>query len=328
MKKYFNLHLFSFLFFTAIIVCSTNSYAENDIKFRSLLKELGISHVSHLNEEPISDIPQGKVIICWVIDPAKLDVFNKLEEVELTKIEGNNWELKNASTGNNVAFKIEYNEGKIEVIKIASHISPDQTVSSPNDQFDLHGRFSLGARVSYLNYSDDDYTVFGIKVDTEPDDAVMFDVNFSYFFTNYFSAELSAGYVETDVDLTGAGSSGMAGELQQIPILLTGRFNIPIHNKIVPYLGGGVGYFINDFNQNDSVIELIYGAGAEVDVDNSWGYLINGGVDFLFMTNLALNFDVKYIWNKIEADVDRLGFEKEEFDANMLVIGGGMKYYF
>ena len=46
-------------------------------------------HLSYLKIEPISDIPQGRVIRCWVIDPAKLDVFQKFEEVELKKIESN-----------------------------------------------------------------------------------------------------------------------------------------------------------------------------------------------------------------------------------------------
>jgi outer membrane protein len=306
MRKSFSFYLFFYVFFTPIIVFSTNSYAENNTKFLFLLKELGVGHLSYLNQKPISDIPEGRVIRCSVTEPDKLGVFQESERVELKKIESN----------------------KIEVIKTASYKSPMRVASSPSDQLNLQGRFGLGARVSYVNYSDDDYKVFGIKVDTEPDDAVMFDANINYFFTNYFSAELSGGYVETDVDLSGGGSSGTGGELQQIPILLTGRFSIPIKNKIVPYLGGGVGYFINDFDQNDSVIEFIYGPGADVDVDNNWGYHVNGGFDFLFTPNFALNLDVKYIWNEIETDVDVPGFKKEEFDVNMFVIGGGVKYYF
>ncbi len=328
MRKSFTLYLFFCFVLTPIIVFSTNSYAENNTKFLFLLKELGVGHLSYHNQKPISDFPQGRVIKCWVTDPVKLGVFQESEWVELKKIESNKWEIKNPDTGSNVAFTTKYKDGRIEVIKTASYKSPKRVVSSPSDQLNLQGRFGLGARVSYVNYSDDDYKVFGIKVDTEPDDAVMFDANINYFFTNYFSAELSGGYVTTDVDLSGGGSSGKGGELKQIPILLTGRFNIPIKNKIIPYFGGGVGYFINDFDQNDSVIELIYGAGADVDVDNSWGYHVNGGFDFLLTPNFALNLDVKYIWNEIEADVDVPGFKKEEFDVNMFVVGGGIKYYF
>jgi outer membrane protein W len=40
----------------------------------------------------------------------------------------------------------------------------------------------------------------------------------------------------------------------------------------------------------------------------SAAYHVNGGFDFLFTPNFALNLDVKYIWNKIEADVDVPGF--------------------
>ena len=119
-----------------------------------------------------------------------------------------------------------------------------------------------------------------------------------------------------------------AGELKQIPILLSGRFSVPIEDRVVPYIGGGLGYFFNDFDQEDQLIEFIYGRGADVDVDDSIGYFISGGTNIFFTHNIALNLDVKYIWNEIETDVNVPGFDDEKFDANMLVIGGGLKYYF
>jgi outer membrane protein len=328
MKKYSRLHLFLISIF-AVVCIFTNSYAENDASFLILQEALGVQADGDYTNVNLSNIPEGSVIDAAVVDPSKIGGCKTGDRVELMNLGNDKWVMKHLATGSKVVFSIKYEDGKLKVIKTGSFTpKSEQAQSFSQDQLNLQGRYSLGARVSYVNYSDDDYTVRGTKVDTEPDDAVMFDGNFSYFFTNYFSVELSGGYVETDVDLTGGGSSGTAGELQQIPILLTGRFNIPIQNKLVPYLGGGVGYFINDFDQNDSVIEFIYGPGADVDVDNTWGYHINGGIDFLFTPNLALNLDFKYIWNEIEADVDRAGFTKEEFDVNMFVVGGGIKYYF
>jgi outer membrane protein len=328
MRKFFTFYLFFCLFFTPIIVFSTNSYAENNTKFLFLLKELGLGHLSFLNQQPISDIPQGRVIKCRVTDPEKLGVFRESEGVELKRIESNKWEIRNPDTGSSIAFTTTLKEGNIEVVKTASFIAPKQVVSSPSSQLDLQGRIGLGARASYVNYSDDDNILAGIKLDTEPDDAVMFDANINYFFNNYLSVEYSHGYVKTDVDLSASGANGNGGELKQTPILLTGRFSMPIKDRFVPYIGAGFGYIFNDFDQDDSLVESIYGPGADMDIDNNWVYHVNSGCDILFTPNFALNLDVKYIWNTVDIDMNLPGSKKEEFDMNLFVVGAGIKYYF
>ncbi|MEA1949273.1 MAG: hypothetical protein U9N83_18480, partial [Thermodesulfobacteriota bacterium] len=37
---------------------------------------------------------------------------------------------------------------------------------------DMEGKIGIGARVAYVNYSDDDITVYGVKVNIDPDDDV------------------------------------------------------------------------------------------------------------------------------------------------------------
>jgi len=204
----------------------------------------------------------------------------------------------------------------------------DTTTDAKIDQMNLTGRSAFGVRTSYVNYSDDSYFVYGVEVNTELDDAPMFGLNYSYFLTNHFSIELSVDYIEPEVTLSAPGLSGKGGKLKQVPLLLVGRLNVPIKNKAIPYIGGGVGYFFYSFDQENYVIEYIYGSGAKIDIDNSYGFLFNGGIDLFLTKNIALNFDVKYIWNDIEAKVNKPGFTEEDFDANMFIIGGGLKYYF
>lgn len=134
--------------------------------------------------------------------------------------------------------------------------------------------------------------------------------------------------VQSDLTLSSLGVSVESGKLKQIPLLLVGRLNVPIKNIAVPYIGGGVGYFLNDFDQEDAVIEAIYGRGAEASVDNSFGFLFNCGIDLFVTNNFAFNFDIKYIWNEFDAEVNKPGYTKVNLDANMFVIGGGLKYYF
>ncbi|MBW2247804.1 MAG: OmpW family protein [Deltaproteobacteria bacterium] len=192
----------------------------------------------------------------------------------------------------------------------------------------MEGRLGLGARVSYMDYSDDDYTLYGVEVDVEPDEDVMYEGNLTYFIQDYFSIELSVGYVETDVDLSALGLSGDAGDLESIPVLLSGRMHFSTNPKLNPYISFGVGYFFNDIDQNDSTIEFIYGAGADLDVDDSFGFHLGAGVEFFISKNAAFNLDFKYIWTEVEAEVNKPGFTEEDLDINPYVLGLGIKYYF
>lgn len=192
----------------------------------------------------------------------------------------------------------------------------------------MEGRLGLGIRVSYIDYSDDDYTLYGVNIDVEPDEDVMYEGNLTYFIHDYFSLELSIGYVETDVDLSAFGLSVDAGELENIPVILSGRFHFSTNPKINPYISFGVGYFFNDFDQNDYIIEALYGPGADVDVDDSFGFHLGAGVEFFISENASFNLDFKYIWTEVEAEVNVPGFSDEDLELNPYVLGLGIKYYF
>lgn len=183
---------------------------------------------------------------------------------------------------------------------------------------DMKGRPGLGVRASYVNYAEDDYTTYGIKVDVEPNDAAMFGINFTYFFDKYISLELSADYTETDVEISALGLSDEVGELTQIPILLSGRIHFSTNPKVNPYLSLGVGYFFNDFDSDPNI--------SGIDVDNDFGYHVGAGIEFFFSENTALNIDGKYIWTEVEAE-DITG-ATEDFEINPFILGLGIKYYF
>jgi len=193
---------------------------------------------------------------------------------------------------------------------------------------DMEGKLGLGARVSHINYSDDDYTVYGVKVDVEPDESIMYGVNLTYFFHRNLSLELSVDHTEPDVELSALGLSGDAGEVESIPVFLSLRTHLSTNKKVNPYFTIGVGYFFNDIDQNDSTIKFIYGPGAEIDVDNSLGFLLGGGIEFFISKKAAVNLDFKYIWTEVEAEVNVPGFTKEDFEINPFVMGLGIKYYF
>ena len=187
---------------------------------------------------------------------------------------------------------------------------------------DMKGELGLGARVAYFNYSDDD---LGSGFDVDYDGTAMYDANLTYFVHSYFSFELSVGYVETDVDLKGLGISLDIGEFEQIPILLTARTHFSTNPRVSPYIGIGVGYFLNDFDMSGSIP-----AGYDLDPDDSVGFHVGGGVEIFLNEHFALTIDLKYIWNEVDIDFKAPGLATEEHsvDVDAFTSGIGLKYYF
>jgi outer membrane protein len=91
-----------------------------------------------------------------------------------------------------------------------------------------------------------------------------------------------------------------------------------------------VGWYFNSFDTNRPVADIIFGPGADIEVDDTYGFHVNAGIEVFLNNNLAINFDIKYIWSDVEAEVNGPGFTDEEFDLfdDALVIGVGLKYYY
>jgi outer membrane protein W len=290
---------------------------------------LGLKSDGQYEDKYLEEIAKDTVIFASVIDKSKLGGCENGDLVQLNNIGDGKWLVKHVKTGSAISVNTSYNNGNFNFQKIGSMDIPESNVIyDSKTPMGLKGSSAFGIRVSYVNFADDSYILYGVKVDTEVENAPMFGLNFSYFPSDYFSLEFSADYVESDVTLSALGLSAESGKLKQIPLLLVGRLNAPVNDVFMPYIGGGFGFFINDFDQDNNVIEALYGRGAEVSVDNSFGFLVNGGLDLFFAKNFAFNLDIKYIWNEIEAQVNRAGFTDVEFNPDMFVFGGGIKYYF
>jgi outer membrane protein len=190
---------------------------------------------------------------------------------------------------------------------------------------DMEGKFGVGARAAYVDYSNDHYVAGGARVKAEPDDVGMYGVNLTYFVQKYASFELSADYTEADIELRSLGSSGTAGALEQVPVLLTARIHFSTNPKVNPYIGAGVGYYWNSFD-TDREAEFIYGPGADIEIDDTYGFHVNAGIEVFVIDDLAINVDIKHIWSDVELEVP--GFSDEDINLNALVAGVGLKYYF
>ena len=193
------------------------------------------------------------------------------------------------------------------IIVLSSYAQSNETSNNKR----LTGKNGLGIRVNYANYQDGDENIFGSGADLEIDDDYGFGVNYTYFCSENFSLELSADYIESDVELSGGGYSG-DNELEQISALLAGRIHPELIGRILPYLSGGIGYFFNDMDEDD--------------VDDSFAYFIGAGVEVFLSDSLSLNLDLKYIWTEIE--IDESGYPSVDIGEDPFIAGLGLKFYF
>ncbi len=185
------------------------------------------------------------------------------------------------------------------------------------------GMFGIGARLSYFTLDDDSAG----NTNLDFDDSFGLGINGTYYFCPWFSVELSLDYLESDIDASGPAGSGNLGELEQMPLLLTGRFHWPMDQWLSPYLAIGIGYYFHDLSANGGF--LAQQGISSIDADDSFGYHLGVGMEWFLNPMLSFNVDLKYIWNEVDFDsTDAVGTESFEVDMDGFVIGIGLKYFF
>jgi outer membrane protein len=147
------------------------------------------------------------------------------------------------------------------------------------------------------------------------------ELDFTYFFTENWSAELILGTTKHDVKAvsTAAGDIEL-GSVWLLPPTLTMQYHFATEG-FRPYLGAGLNYTI------------FYGAkegptADNVSYDNSVGFAFQAGLDYDLNEKWFLNLDAKYITLSTDATVDAttaLGSTVgAAVDINPLVIGFGV----
>jgi len=141
------------------------------------------------------------------------------------------------------------------------------------------------------------------------------EVDFSYFITPNIAAELILTYPQKhDVYLSGTS----IGSVKQLPPTLTVQYHFAPTAALNPYLGVGVNY------TNFSNVDL---GGGTITLDSgSFGYALQGGVDYKLDKNWSLNLDLKYV--EMRSNVYAGGATISNVQINPLLIGVGVGYRF
>lgn len=154
------------------------------------------------------------------------------------------------------------------------------------------------------------------------DDAVVPELDITYFFSDYFAAELILATAPHTV--FGAGTVAGLGALADVwllPPTLLAQFHLPLSDTFKPYVGAGVNYTIFYAVNN--------APGVTVDFENSFGWALQAGLDIMIDQHWGVNFDVKKLFLNTDVTVTTAtGVVNADVDIDPWIVGGGIVYRF
>lgn len=154
----------------------------------------------------------------------------------------------------------------------------------------------------------------------EPDDAVVPELDISYFFTKNIAAELILATSPHDVKLKGSNSGDLnLGDTWVLPPTLLLQYHFTPDQKFSPYLGAGLNYTMTYSEDAKDVSDL--------DVDNGVGVALQAGADYWIDDHWGLNLDVKKLWVDVDASVNN-GAITGEVEIDPWIVGAGVSYRF
>jgi outer membrane protein len=141
----------------------------------------------------------------------------------------------------------------------------------------------------------------GAKV--EADSAWSLGLSFTYMFTDEIGLGVLGAYpFKHDIKGQGSISSlGKVGSTKQLPPTVTLQYYFNNDSAFTPFLGAGINY--THFWDEDTSGAL---SGANLNLDDSWGYALEGGVDYDINDKWMVSGQVYYINIETKADVSTL----------------------
>ena len=167
-----------------------------------------------------------------------------------------------------------------------------------------------------------------IDGDVAISNALIPELDFTYFFTEHFAAELILGTAKHDVQAinTLAGDVNL-GSVWLLPPTLTAQYHFYTSDQKVfkPYIGAGVNYTL--------FYNVKSGDVAGVEYDNALGYAAQVGFDLMLDDTFFINFDAKRLFLSTDVTVDASNLAPglsipADVDINpwLIGVGVGMKF--
>src|SRR5262245_10846833 len=158
----------------------------------------------------------------------------------------------------------------------------------------------------------------------EASNNVSMTFDLGYQITDNISVSVTSG-IPVKPHVTGEGTAeslGILGKVRYGPMILSGQYRFPKIGRIRPYVGGGAAYAIIFKNFDGSVKNL--------QVNNNWGSVVQGGAEYELNSKYTLFFDVKEVWLSVNAHgVLSDGTPvKARINLNPSLVTVGIKFHF
>ncbi len=158
--------------------------------------------------------------------------------------------------------------------------------------------------------------------------ALIPELDFTYFFTEHFAAELILGTAKHNVKAvnTAAGNVDL-GSAWLLPPTLTAQYHFYTSDVKVfkPYIGAGVNYTLFYNVKSGDVVDVKY--------DNALGYAAQVGFDLMVSDSFFINIDAKRLFLKTDVTVNASNLApglsipaKVDIDPWLFGIGFGVKF--
>ncbi len=205
-----------------------------------------------------------------------------------------------------------------------------QTDSKKNDTNDFN-KWQIRLRGIIVTPSES-ATIGVIGGDVNISSTFVPELDFTYFFTENWSAELILATTKHDVNTKASNLSAIGlpasidvdlGNVWLLPPTLTAQYHFTTEG-FRPYLGAGINYtFFYNVDAGNTVKDVNY--------DNSFGIAFQGGFDYDLNDKWFLNFDAKYILLSTDVTVNASNLVDEgplsipaNVDINPFIIGFGV----
>lgn len=176
--------------------------------------------------------------------------------------------------------------------------------------------FSVGAH--QVNPKSDNGSLVGGALDVEVDSGVSATFTGEYFIRDNLGIEILASLpFKHDINIDGL---GRVGSTKHLPPTVSLQYHFGDGN-VKPFIGAGVNF--TKFFSEDTTGAL---AGADLDLDDSWGLAAHAGIDFKVGENGAIRIDAR--WIDIDTDVELNGADIGTVEIDPLVYGAAYVFKF
>ncbi|WP_321391804.1 OmpW family protein [Emcibacter sp.] len=159
------------------------------------------------------------------------------------------------------------------------------------------------------------------------DNAVVPELDFTYFVTDNIGLELIAGTAKHHPVVNGTDLGDVPlGSVWLLPPTLTVQYHFAPKEDFSPYIGAGVNYtFFYSENTSTALEDLGL---TTIDYSDGFGFALQAGLDYKIKDNWYFNVDVKKLWLNTDVSIGNDVVTADGVDIDPWIVGVGIGYLF